>query len=400
MIKIEPSINSLKFDLIVVGAGPAGSMAAKTAAESGLRVAVLEKRQEIGCPVRCAGGVSRWHLSRMIKPDPAWIDAEVKGARVYSPDGSSITISGNHEPDEVGFILDRKIFDRSLAMEAAWAGAEIFVKTSAISLLKKDGVPNGVHARSSGDIIDIEAPLIIGADGIESKVGRWAGIDTTLKPLDIEVCIEFLVQDGGIDADYCEFYLGNGIAPGGYVWSLPRGEDLTNVGVCAQGSRHSPGTVMKLLNNFIKKEMPGAKVIEVIAGGVPACGRIKSATTDGVMLVGDAARQSDPFTYAGIINGMRAGIMAGKVAAEAIERGNFSKAILKSYEDSWRGTIGKEIARDYRVKAFFTKLDDGDIDSIMHSLMDKDTSKADFGGLIGMVFRLTPSILLKARHAL
>lgn len=390
----------MKFDLIVVGAGPAGSMAAKAAAESGMKVAILEKRQEIGCPVRCAGGVSRWHLSRMIRPDPAWIDAEIKGSRVYSPDGTSITISENHEPDEVGFILDRKIFDRALAREAAQAGAEIFIKTSATGLLKRDGVPCGVHARSSGDMLDFKASLVIAADGIESKVGRWAGIDTTLKPADIEVCIEFLIQYSNIDADYCEFYLGNSIAPGGYVWSLPRGEDLINVGVCAQGSRHSPGMAMKLLSDFIKKNMPNAKVIEAVAGGVPACGRIKTTIADGVMLVGDAARQSDPFTYAGIVNGMRAGMMAGKAASEALERDDFSKAALKKYDDLWRSTIGKEIARDYRVKAFFTRLDDRDIDSIMHSLRNKDTSRADFGGLIGMVFRLNPRILLKARHAL
>ncbi len=390
----------MKFDLIVVGAGPAGSMAAKTAASSGLRVALLEKRQEIGSPVRCAGGVSRWRLSKMIKPDSAWIDSEVKGARVYSPDGSNITISENREPDEVGYILDRKIFDRALALEAAQAGAEIFVKTSAVGLLKKNGALSGVCAKSSGNILNLEAPLIIGADGIESKVGRYAGIDTTLKPTDIEVCIQFLIRDDNIDDDYCEFYLGNTIAPGGYVWSLPRGKSLANVGVCAQGSRHSSGMAMKLLNDFIKNHMPKAKIIEMVAGGVPASGRIKSTTADGVMLVGDAARQSDPFTYAGIVNGMRAGIMAGEVAVKAMERGDASKRVLKNYENMWRNTIGKEIAKDYRVKEFFTKLDDSDLNSIIYSLWDENTSNVDFGNLVKMVFRLNPKILLKTRHAL
>ncbi len=388
----------MKFDLIVVGAGPAGSMAAKTAASSGLKVALLEKRQEIGCPVRCAGGVSKWHLSRMIKTDPAWIDAEVKGARVYSPDCSNITISENQVPDEVGYILDRKIFDRALALEAAEKGAEIFVKTSAIGLLKEDGVPCGVFARCSGDLLKLKAPLIIGADGIESKVGRWAGIDTTIKPMDIEVCVQFLIRDDNIDKDYCEFYLGNAIAPGGYVWSLPRGENLANVGVCAQGSRHSPGMAMKLLNDFIKSRMPEAKIIDVVAGGVPATGRIRTAISDGVMLVGDAARQSDPLTYAGIINGMRAGMMAGEVAVKA--RDNAGRDALKNYEDLWRSTIGKEIARNYLVKAFFTRLDDSDLNSIIRSLGDKYTSKADFSSLVRMVFKLNPRIFLKARYAL
>jgi digeranylgeranylglycerophospholipid reductase len=67
----------LKFDLIVVGAGPAGSMVAQTAASARLEVALLEKRQEIGSPVRCAGGVSRSRLCELVKPDPSWITAEV-----------------------------------------------------------------------------------------------------------------------------------------------------------------------------------------------------------------------------------------------------------------------------------------------------------------------------------
>jgi digeranylgeranylglycerophospholipid reductase len=212
----------LNFDLIVVGAGPAGCMAAKTAAGAGLKVALLEKRQEIGCPVRCAGGVSRSGLCELMKPDPGWIAAEVKGARVYAPDGFSIAMSEGLAIDEVGYVLERNIFDRSLAIDAAHAGAEVFIKTRAVGLLRR-GELMGVSARRSGESLMMEAPLVIGADGIESKVGRYAGLNTFLKPENIEVCAQLIVQDSGIDDEYCEFHLGNSIAPGGYVWSLPRG---------------------------------------------------------------------------------------------------------------------------------------------------------------------------------
>jgi len=186
----------MKFDLVVVGAGPAGSMAAKTAAEAGLKVALLEKRQEIGEPIRCAGGVSKSSLDKLVEPDPKWIAAEVKGARIRAPDGTRITMSGNQAQDEVGYVLERKIFDRTLATYAARAGAEVFVKTRAIGLLKRNGIPCGISAQMEGELLKMEAPLVIGADGVESKVGRWAGIDTTLKLKDIEVCAQFLVQDG------------------------------------------------------------------------------------------------------------------------------------------------------------------------------------------------------------
>jgi len=129
---------SLKFDLIVIGAGTAGSTAAKTAANAGLKVALLEKRQEIGSPVRCAGGVSRSGLIKLITPDPSFIAAEVKGTRVYAPDGFSIMMSEDQAFDEVGYILERNIFDRYLAIDAAQAGTEVFIKTRAIGLLRQD----------------------------------------------------------------------------------------------------------------------------------------------------------------------------------------------------------------------------------------------------------------------
>jgi digeranylgeranylglycerophospholipid reductase len=390
----------MKFDLIVVGAGPAGSMTAKTAANAGLKVALLEKRPEIGEPIRCAGGISKSSLSMLVKPDPKWIAAEVKGARIYAPDGTGITMLGNRAQDEGGYVLERKIFDRALATDAARAGAEVFVKTSAVGLLKKDGTPCGICAQREGELLKIEAPLVIGADGIESKVGRWAGIDTALKPKDIEVCAQFLVQDRGIDKDYCEFYLGNEIAPGGYVWSFPKDDGLANVGVCIQGSKSTPGLVTMLLEDFIRKRMPNARLLDLVVGGVPASGPIETTISDGVMLVGDAARQSDPLTYAGIFNGMKAGVIAGEIAADVVPEGDICKAVLAAYEERWRSDIGKEIGKNYKLKSFFSKLTDQDLNSVLHVLESQDTSNMDRDGLIKQLFGLNPSLLWKIRYLL
>jgi digeranylgeranylglycerophospholipid reductase len=387
----------MKCDLVVVGAGPAGSMAAKTAAKAGLDVVLLEKRQMIGDPVRCAEGVNKNSLAKLVEVDPCWIASDVKGAHLYAPNGTRIAISEDKAGSEVGYVLERKVFDRHLAMEASLAGAAVMVKTRALGLIKKNGIPCGVSAQSMGDHFKIEAPLIIGADGVESKVGRWAGIDTTLKPGDIEVCAQFLVQDQGIDDEHCEFYLGNDIAPGGYVWAFPKGEKLANVGIGLQGSRSGPGAPMRLLREFLKKSMPQGKIVEIMVGGVPVSGPIESTTSDGVMLIGDAARQSDPITGGGIINGMKAGIMAGEVAADAISEGDTSRASLGPYEDMWRETIGKQISRNYDLKEFFVNLSDNDLNDLVCSLEGEDTSQMDLKTLLKVLFKLNPKLLWKLK---
>jgi len=389
---------SLKCDLVVVGAGPGGSMAARTAAAAGLRVALLEKRQEIGDPVRCAEGVGKRELCRMVKPEPEWIAAEVKGAKIYAPDGTCIVMSEDKGGAEVGYVLERKVFDRGLAAEAARAGAQVMVKTRATGLLRKDGKICGVSAISLGESLEIEAPLVIGADGVESKVGRWAGIDTTLRLGDIETCAQFLVSDPTVDDQYCEFFLGNSIAPAGYVWSFPKGEKLANVGLGILGNRSGPGEPMRLLWQFMRSRFPQGKVVEMVVGGDPCSGPIESATSDGVMLVGDAARQTDPLTGGGILTAMHAGIIAGEVAAKAIGACDVSQEGLKEYEDRWREEIGRQLARSYEYKEFFVKLSDQDLNQLLGSLKRQDIAKMDLRGMLRVLFRLNPKLLWELRH--
>ncbi len=388
----------MKCDLVVVGAGPAGSMTAKVAAEAGLDVVMLEKRQEIGDPVRCAEGVSKAALKKLVELDPVWISAEVKGARIRAPDGTEIVISEDRAGAEVGYVLERKVFDRALALDAAEAGAKVMVKTRALGLLWEKGVPSGISAQFVGESLKIEAPLIIGADGVESKVGRWAGIDTALKPKDIETCAQFLVQDEKIDEEYCEFYLGNEIAPGGYVWSFPKGQSIANLGIGVLGSKANSGMPIRLLREFVKKNFPEGKVLEMMVGGVPISGPIETTTADGVILVGDAARQSDPITGGGIINAMRAGVMAGEIAADQVPKGEVGKGELMIYEKRWRETIGKQISRNFAVKEFFVDLTDDDLNRLTHSLDGVNVAELDLKGLLKVLLRQNPKLLLKLRH--
>ncbi len=386
-----------RYDVIVVGAGPGGSITAKTCAEAGLEVLLIEKRQEIGDPVRCAEGVGKEGLKRHIQPDNRWIAAEVKGSKILAPDGTEIKMSEEASSGKAGYTLERKVFDRALAQQAAMAGAEVMVKTRATGLLRKNGRVTGINAMYMGEMHEIRADIVIGADGVESKVGRWGGIDTSLKPGDIDTCAQFLVSN--IDAgDYSKFYLGEKYTPGGYVWVFPKGKHTANVGLGLLGSKSGNVRAITLLEKFIKDYMPQAKILEMVVGGVPVSGPIKQTVTDGLMLVGDAARQSDPLTGGGIINAMDAGKMVGEVCIKAKEKGDYSVKTLKEYEDKWRATIGKELSKSLLVKNMLLKLTDEQLNQLAHSLNGIDTSKMELKDVLRILFKNNPKILWDLRN--
>jgi digeranylgeranylglycerophospholipid reductase len=387
----------MKCDVIVIGAGPGGSMAAKTAAEAGLNVVLLEKRQEIGEPIRCAEGVSiRSELKGLVDVQPSWISTEIKGVRLYSPNGDNVFTTEDNGGEEGGYILERKIFDRGLAMQASRSGAEVLVKTRATGFVRKDGRMT-VSAVCRGEPLSIEAPLVIGADGVESKVARWAGMDAGIKPEDIMVCAQFLVLDEGIDSDYCEFFFGNIVAPGGYIWIFPKGEALANVGIGLQGSLSGPGLPVRLLESFVQKRMPQARVLQMVAGGIPTSGPMKTITSDGIMLVGDAAHQSDPLTGGGIINAMRAGAMAGEVAANAISAGDTGTNGLNEYEARWRSSFGKQLEKSYNAKKFLLNLSDDDLNRLAKSLQGHDISRMRTIDLLRFLIKQNPKMLWNMR---
>ena len=258
----------------------------------------------------------------------------------------------------------------------------------------EDGFVKGVRLMQHGDMFDIHSSIVIGADGVESKVGRWAGIDTTLKPNDIETCAQFLVIDETIDSDYCKFYLGSETAPAGYIWVFPKGNHMANVGIGILGSHSGANTrAITLLQAYIAKNMPNSKIVEMVVGGVPVAGPIKQSTANGLMLVGDAAWQSDPLTGGGIINAMDAGKIAAEVAYDAIQNGDVSEKGLAEYEKRWRKTIGKEIGMSLRIKNKFTKLSNDELNSLAHSLDGVNIDEMNIFKLLYMLFKKNQKLM-------
>ncbi len=348
------------YDIVVIGAGPAGSVAAWEVSKRGLQVLLLEKRQEIGSPVRCAEGLTPGALDGFLAPDPRWICAEVRRAQItVVRDGKEFLWEPTAQlPGDdaagVGYILERRVFDRVLAEKAVATGARALVKTAVTGLLRQGEAIVGVRAHGPWGRKDISAQIVLGADGIESRIGPWAGLDTTLPQNDLMTCAQFVLAGIDIDPECTYYYLDDQAAPGGYVWIFPKGKGRANVGLGIQADLPGPRPI-ELLTRFVESHrfLAQGSIVTLIAGGVPVALPPSRLVTDGCMLIGDAARQVDPLTGGGIANGMAAGRLAAEVAAQAIAAGDVSRSRLRRYEEEWAAGIGRRMTRNYRLRARF-----------------------------------------------
>ena len=121
----------LDYDVVVVGGGPAGSVTARFAAESGAKVILIDRRPEIGIPVLCGEGVSQRIDSWNMLEGTQWIANKMDGAKIFSPDGTMVTLSKEMAGNETGYVLYRDLFDKELTRQAGRAGAEIMLRTEA-----------------------------------------------------------------------------------------------------------------------------------------------------------------------------------------------------------------------------------------------------------------------------
>lgn len=311
-------MGSSSFDVLIVGAGPAGSSAASAAAKAGAHVLMIEKRRQIGKPVQCAEYIPRL-LKHTVKIPPEAIAQKIQGMITFMPNGEVIR---KRAP---GFILNRAKFDQALAQEASEAGAKILTRTKAVY---KVGKKITVLGPSGED--QIEASVIIGADGPDSMVGSWIGQKNRKFILAIQhtVVLKESVQE-------TEIYFGKEY-PGGYAWLFPKGE-MANVGV---GIQRELGGVAKLALKSFKERITDriGEVVDITAGLIPVGGPLHSIDEkDRIILVGDAAGHTHAITGGGIPQAVICGTMAGRAAAAGA---NGDKQTFQNYFHQWRSAYG------------------------------------------------------------
>ena len=385
-----------RYDCIVVGGGPGGAWAAKHAAERGASVLLLEKDREVGVPVRCAEAVGELGLRTVVEPQPSWISNVIEGVVLVAPDGREVVIGSQ---EQRGFMLNRKTFDYDLVRAATENGVQAFTKAYVHDLIKPNGAVEGVRVQYMGDEREIRAPLVIGADGVESRVGRWAGLRTNIKMKDLESCMQMTLSNIKVEPRYIYFYLGREVAPGGYLWVFPKSEKEANVGLGISGEYSKYKSARRYLQEFVDRKFPEAAVLYTVVGGVPCATTLKKIVGNGLMLVGDAAHQVNPISGAGIVTAMIAGQIAGRLAAEAIAKNDFSEKILKRYPKQWYNAEGKNHERCYRIKKAVYKLTDDDLNKTADTVLRLPSEKRTLTNIFKSALIKHPALILDVIRA-
>lgn len=380
--------------VVVVGAGPAGLLAALTLAREGRDVILVDRKRQVGVPVRCAEGVGREALQEYVPLRPQWISATIRTVRLVAPSGEYVQLGRRMD----GLVLDRVVFEEDLARQAAAAGARIFLNTYAGGLLMGPSGVEGLRLECDGQHRQVGCRLVIAADGVESRVARWAGIDTALALKDVETCAQYLLEDIDVDETRCDFFFGRREAPGGYAWVFPKGSGRANVGLGISGREAAGCSAKELLDRFVTKHYPQGRKAHFVAGGVPVSRSLRKPYASGLLVVGDAARQANPLSGGGIIPALEAGRLAAQVAHRSLSEGDVSEKALSRYRTAWNRSLGRSQNRYYRLKETVSRLPDRTLESTARALQDVDPEHLTLFRVFATALRRHPRLILDARY--
>jgi len=386
-------LSAKAYDIVVVGAGPAGCMGAYAAAANGASTILLEKHAAIGLPVCCGEGITTYGLERVLEPKPEWISKVIEGATLVGPDGKSITV---HHP-QAGYILNREAFDNGLAEMAAGAGAEIIKSAPVIDIEIRETI-QAVIADMNGSRIKLEGRIFIAADGVESRIAKMAGIDTSVSLHNIDSACQYLAENIKIDQELITIFIGNEVAPGGYAWVFPKSGERANVGVSICPARAGGRNARDFLDRFMARRFPESKILKTMVGGIPKYDRAMPFTVGNLMVVGDAARLVDSLSGAGISNALLSGKIAGEVAAKYIR----GEADLLEYPRQFMKIKSRELNVYSLFRSMFVRASDDEFCRILEALdgffPEKKVREVNVPDIIlRLVFR-NPDLLKMARH--
>ena len=338
------------YDVVVVGGGPIGAVAARIAAEAGARTLLVEKGDGSGEPARCAGLLSPRVLPTLGASDGSVI-REIHGGVIHSPSGVEVSLHANAVK---AIVIDRAVLNQELVSLARDAGVKVRTHTRVTSVQ-----PGSISLVAGGLHEDVSTGMIIGADGPRSLVASSFSLSP---PEEMLIASQATVIGAVRKSDEVDIFFGRSIAPMFFAWAIPAQEGNTRVGLAAPLGTKTD----ELLSRFLQSNKFGREV-ERIQGMIPIS-LAPEAVADGALLVGDAAGQVKPSSGGGLYTGGVCARIAGKVAAEAALAGKTAKNDLVVYERRFNEEIGDELRFGRAARRLLSDVEDEAIDVIFRAI--------------------------------
>jgi digeranylgeranylglycerophospholipid reductase len=380
-----------KFDVLVVGAGTAGCLAAETAAEAGLKVCLIErkKREDVGEKI-CGDALGEHHLKALglEKPQGGELEKRIEGIKIYSPDMDT-TFTVEHE-DFVGYLLNRRLFGQWLLRRAIDKGALLLDSTQCLEPLIEKGFVVGVLAKKlkTGGDVELRGKVTVEASGfvgtVRKKLPEELGIQNEVANEDVEACyreIRQLKQETD-NTGYCEIYLNQKATPGGYAWIFPKGGARVNAGLGICMRKKFPNPKEQFYKHILTKPaFDGSLLLNGGAWYDPTRRPLDCVAGNGVVITGDAACLVNPIHGGGIGPSMLSGRLSGKTIVEALEKGDVSQESLWPYGLRYNEVYGAKQARLDVFRMMLLSCRDEDLNYGMryHLLTEEDVLKAGLG---------------------
>ncbi|MGQ0569417.1 MAG: geranylgeranyl reductase family protein [Armatimonadota bacterium] len=363
-------------DVLVIGAGPAGSTAAGTCASLGLQTILLEEHPEAGCPTHCTGKLSVHAFRRFDLPD-SLIQTALRAAALHAPDG---TVAWVRRATVDSYVVDRNPFDRFLAGRAAGAGVEVITGARARTVARVEGsaaTPRRsaalrVEVDRRGRRFTVTTPLVIDAEGANPLLPSQLGISPRRT---LVHGLQYEIEGAAIeDEDAPDLYFGHDVAPGFFAWLMPIGGGRGRLGLAVDPRLTDRPPVFyldRLMESHpaVASRMGRTKVVRKLAGRIPILGLRRPTYTDGMLVIGDAAGQVKATSGGGIYFSMLAGEIAGRAAARDLAGGTESaRQALAGFEREWQAAFGREVRFTPVVRQARNRLSDRHVTAVIRSL--------------------------------
>ena len=391
------------WDVVIIGAGPGGLITARQTAKKGLKTLCIDRKQEIGTPVRCGEGLGTvWMKFSDLEYDPTWCIQHMKGAVVYGPAGTKMVIPTEND----GYVVERKIMEKKIAYQAIKEGAKFMLKTLVFDTIKEGEKAAGVKVRTPEGEFDICAKMIIAADGVDSQTAKFYGVNTAIPVAEVESGFEYEMENCVFDnPDKLHIFVGNEIAPRGYVWIFPKSDTAANVGIGIKGDHEK--TAKYFLDKWIAenpKIFENSSIVDIKGGCCPVGRPLKQLCYDGLILVGDSGQMVNAMHGGGMGTAMEAAMLAAEVTKKAIDENNYKAEFLnRHYTDVWYEKRGNNLLEVIKVRHFFEKLSDEQLEQL-GSIFDEKTLLQFIDGqklkVFAKAFARQPKLMLLAAKTL